>query len=76
MRKVGIGILSHAPGHANTYRRGFAVAPLLVDPEPTPYVRWGDLPWFGLGLFLLGFGVIAPRSRDAPVTERGYLNTC
>jgi apolipoprotein N-acyltransferase len=61
---------------ALTYRLGFAVAPLLVDPEPTPYVWWGDLPWFGLGLLLLGFGLFTPRARDVPVTERGYLNTC
>ena len=61
---------------ANTYCRGYAVAPLLVDPEPTPYVRWGDMPWFGLGVVLLGFGAFSPRSRDAPVTEGGYLNTC
>ncbi len=62
--------------NANTFRRGFAVAPLLVDPEPTPYVRWGDLPWYGLGLLVLGFGLFAPRSRDAPVTWGGYPSTC
>ena len=75
-RPIEGGVAQPLESDGNTYRRGFAVAPLLVDPEPTPYVRWGDLPWFGFALALLGFVLRTPPSRDAPVTERGYPNTC
>ncbi|MHC5010640.1 MAG: apolipoprotein N-acyltransferase [Planctomycetota bacterium] len=51
-----------------THRPGWATAPLFADPELTPYVRWGDVPWYVLGLLVVGLAL--RRSRSAPgVTE-------
>jgi len=41
-----------------TFRPGVVRGPLLLDPEPTPYVAFGDLPWFALGIVVLGFGLL------------------
>jgi apolipoprotein N-acyltransferase len=52
------------PGEdATTFREGFAAGPLWVDPRPTAYLRWGDLPWAALGLLLMGWSLGLPRRR-------------
>jgi apolipoprotein N-acyltransferase len=52
-----------------THREGWAAGVLHADSEVTPYARWGDFPWLGLGLGLLGLALLRPtrgRPRAAP----------
>jgi apolipoprotein N-acyltransferase len=44
-----------------TFREGWAVAPLQGDPEPPPYVRFGDLLWLALG-FAVALGALGNRA--------------
>jgi hypothetical protein len=54
----GAGPAQPAGGDETTHREGFMTARLTVDPQPTLYSRVGDVPWWVLGLLLVGWAVL------------------
>ncbi len=71
--RAGEGPAEPPEADSNTFCAGFAAGAVVVDPEPTPYVRWGDFPWLGLGLLVLLGGLRRrPSHDDGPVTDGAY----
>ncbi len=55
-----------------THSRGYARASLRLDPgAPTPYVRWGDLPWYAFALGLLTWTLLRSRMPRAASPDEG-----
>ncbi len=46
LRPLGPSEAEPEDAEGDTFREGWARASLVIDPRLTPYVRWGDAPWF------------------------------
>ena len=66
----------------DTFREGWSLEPVVLDPRATPYVRWGDAPWFALVVWAFAaalllarrdrrHGTMAPREPGEPGSEQG-----